>query len=95
MSKVMKFEISNPCLCKCCVTRLFYIIVTGSSFGVCKDAACLTDTYEIEFDFCIKAYEAVGQSLHYAFITGKKPEIVLILDSKYKRQQMVYYERVK
>ena len=56
---------------------------------------CLTDTYAIEFDFCNKAYEAVGQSLHYAFLSGKKPKVVLILDSKYKQQQMVYYERVK
>ena len=56
---------------------------------------CLTDTHAIEFDFCNKAYEAVGQSLHYALMTGKKPKIVLILDSKYKQQQMVYYERVK
>ncbi|MGN1153278.1 MAG: hypothetical protein ACI4S3_04555 [Candidatus Gastranaerophilaceae bacterium] len=56
---------------------------------------CLTDTYAIEFDFCNKAYEAVGQSLHYALMTGKKPKIVLILDSKYKQQQMVYVERIK
>lgn len=56
---------------------------------------CLTDTYAIEFDFCNKAYEAVGQSLHYALMTGKKPKIVFILDSKYKQQQMVYVERIK
>ena len=56
---------------------------------------CLTDTYAIEFDFCNKVYEAVGQSLHYALMTGKKPKIVLILDSKYKQQQMVYVERIK
>ena len=56
---------------------------------------CLTDIYAIEFDFCNKAYEAVGQSLHYALMTGKKPKIVLILDSKYKQQQMVYVERIK
>ena len=56
---------------------------------------CLTDTYAIEFDFSNKAYEAVGQSLHYALMTGKKPKIVLILDSKYKQQQMVYVERIK
>lgn len=56
---------------------------------------CLTDTHAIEFDFCNKAYEAVGQSLHYALMTGKKPKIVLILDGKYKQEQMVYVERIK
>ncbi len=56
---------------------------------------CLTATHAIEFDFCNKAYEAVGQSLHYALMTGKKPKIVLILDSKYKQEQMVYVERIK
>lgn len=33
--------------------------------------------------------------MHYAVITGKKPMVVLILDSKYFNQQMKYFERVK
>ncbi len=39
---------------------------------------CLTDEYAIEFDFAYKWAEAVGQSLHYARMTGRKPGIVLI-----------------
>ena len=55
---------------------------------------CLTDTHAIEFDFADKKYEAVGQALHYAVMTGKKPGIVLILDKKYQDRQMHYYDRL-
>ena len=56
---------------------------------------CLTDNYAIEFDFANKWAESIGQSLHYGLMTGKKPKVVLILDSKYYDKQMVYVERVK
>lgn len=56
---------------------------------------CLTDTHAIEFDFANKWMESIGQALHYGFMTGKKPKVVLILDSKYKNRQMIYFERVK
>lgn len=39
---------------------------------------CLTSKYAIEFDFASKWAEAIGQSLHYARLTGKRPGIVLI-----------------
>ena len=55
---------------------------------------CLTDTHAIEFDFADKKYEAVGQALHYAVMTGKKAGIVLILDKKYLDRQMHYYNRL-
>ena len=55
---------------------------------------CLTDTHAIEFDFADKKYEAVGQALHYAVMTDKKPGIVLILDKKYQDRQMHYYNRL-
>lgn len=56
---------------------------------------CLTDTYAIEFDFANKWAESIGQCLHYGLLSGKKPKVVLILDNKYKHQQMIYYKRVK
>ena len=43
---------------------------------------CLTDDYAIEFDFAPKWAEAVGQSLHYGYATGRLPAIYLILESK-------------
>lgn len=43
---------------------------------------CLTDEYAVEFDFAPKWAEAIGQSLHYARMSGKKPGIVLIAESK-------------
>lgn len=56
---------------------------------------CLTDTNAIEFDFANKAYEAVGQALHYGIMTGKKPKVVLILDGADWKKQLVYYHRIK
>ncbi len=42
-------------------------------------ADCVTATHAIEFDFAPKWAEAIGQALHYAALTGKKPGIVLIV----------------
>lgn len=54
---------------------------------------CLTKTHAVEFDFANKWHESIGQALHYAVMTGKKPMVVLILDEP--KTQMVYYKRVK
>lgn len=53
---------------------------------------CVTDTVAIEFDFAEKWYEAVGQSLHYGKMTGKKAGIVLIVE---KESDLVYVDRFK
>lgn len=42
---------------------------------------CLAKDYAVEFDFAKKWAEAVGQSLYYSKMTGKKPAIALILTS--------------
>ena len=42
---------------------------------------CLAKDYAIEFDFAKKWAEAIGQSLYYSKMTGKKPAITLILTS--------------
>lgn len=42
---------------------------------------CLAKDYAIEFDFAKKWAEAIGQSLYYSKMTGKKPAIALILTS--------------
>jgi len=39
---------------------------------------CLTDSHAIEYDFSHKWAEAIGQSLHYSLMTGKRAGIVLI-----------------
>ena len=43
---------------------------------------CLTDEFAVEFDFAPKWAEAIGQSLHYARMTEKKPGIVLIIEHR-------------
>ncbi len=53
---------------------------------------CLTKTYAVEFDFASKWAEAVGQSLYYSKLTGKKPAIILILE---KEDDIKYYNRAK
>ena len=52
---------------------------------------CLTDEYAIEVDFAKKWAEAIGQSLYYAQITGKKPAIGFIVGDGDER----YIKRVK
>ncbi len=42
---------------------------------------CLTATHAVEVEFAPKWAEAVGQSLHYASLTGKRAGIVLVLRS--------------
>ena len=44
---------------------------------------CVTDEYIIEVDRAHKWYEGIGQSLHYAFMDGKrKPMLALIVFSE-------------
>lgn len=42
---------------------------------------CLTEEYAIEVDFEHKWAEAVGQSLYYSLMTGKKPGILIIKEN--------------
>ncbi|EDZ63190.1 hypothetical protein SMGD1_2056 [Sulfurimonas gotlandica GD1] len=52
---------------------------------------CLTDEYAIEVDFAKKWAEGIGQSLHYAHMTGKKPAVGFIMnDDKDQR----YFKRL-
>lgn len=51
---------------------------------------CLTTQYAIEVDFATKWYEAVGQALHYARMTGKQPGIMLIVGAG----EDVYFDRL-
>jgi hypothetical protein len=41
---------------------------------------CLTENFAVEFDFASKWAECLGQSLHYANLTGKRPACVLIIE---------------
>ena len=43
---------------------------------------CQTEEYSLEVDFAKKFYEAIGQSLYYSILTGKKPAVLLILEKK-------------
>ena len=46
---------------------------------------CLTNKYAIEVDWAKKWAEGIGQSLYYAYMTGKKPAVALICGKKDKR----------
>ncbi len=43
-------------------------------------ADCLTPTHAVEVERARRWYEAVGQALHYAQLTGRQPGIVLIVE---------------
>jgi|SaaInlStandDraft_5_1057022.scaffolds.fasta_scaffold107440_2 hypothetical protein len=40
---------------------------------------CLTESHAVEVDFAHKWAEAIGQSLHYSLMSGKRAGILLIL----------------
>ena len=52
---------------------------------------CLTETHAIEMDFARKWAEAIGQSLHYSKMTGKRAGIVLIIE---KHREHIYTKRI-
>lgn len=43
---------------------------------------CLTEEYAVEVEYAAKWAEAIGQSLFYAKMTGRKPGIVLIMNER-------------
>ncbi|WP_052140951.1 hypothetical protein [Pseudoalteromonas piratica] len=49
---------------------------------------CLNDTHAIEYDWGKKWHEALGQSLYYSAMTGKKAGIVLIVNPKTKERYL-------
>ena len=53
---------------------------------------CLTSSHAIEVEFANKWPEAVGQSLDYSMLTGKKAGIVLILK---KPADHLHWQRMK
>ena len=53
---------------------------------------CLTKDYAVEFDFAPKWAEAIGQSLHYARMTGKKAGINLIIEEP---DDFKYYHKIE
>ncbi|MCW7555782.1 hypothetical protein NX722_24780 [Endozoicomonas gorgoniicola] len=55
---------------------------------------CLTEQYAIEMDFASKWQEAIGQSLDYAMLTGKKAGVVLILNSESDQQHWDRLQKV-
>jgi len=50
----------------------------------------LNDEYAIEADWSHKWAEAVGQSLYYSILTGKKPGIILLVKDKKKESKYIY-----
>ena len=42
---------------------------------------CLTESHAVEVDFADKWAEALGQSLHYSPMTGKRAGILLVLST--------------
>lgn len=43
---------------------------------------CVTDTHAIKYAFASEWATAIGEALHWAAMTGKRPGIVVIIDPK-------------
>jgi hypothetical protein len=73
----------------------YAIKIGGKTEVVMKDRSrcdIVTRTHAIEVDFAKKWAEAIGQSLHYALHTGKRPAVALIVLSPSDNK---YVERVR
>jgi hypothetical protein len=55
---------------------------------------CLTEDYAMEVEFDYNWKEAIGQSLHYAETTGKKPAIVIIRRPNSKKDYFAQIQRL-
>ena len=56
----------------------------------------LTNTHAYEVDWISKAWsEGVGQALHYAIMTGKKPGIIVLIDKPHKANLNALIETAK
>jgi hypothetical protein len=55
---------------------------------------CLTNNHAIEVDFFRKWAEAVGQSLHYAKMTGKQAGILLIVENEQGKKHLTRLKNV-
>lgn len=53
---------------------------------------CLTDIHAVEHDFAPKWAEAIGQSLYYSAVTGKRAGVVLIMEQSSDQR---YLERLR
>lgn len=53
---------------------------------------CLLDNYAVEVEFAGKSFEALGQAMHYARVSGTKPAILLIIETP---QDWHHYNRIK
>ena len=55
---------------------------------------CLSETHAIEYDWGKKWAEAIGQSLYYSAMTGKKAGIVLIVNPRTKDRYLKRLNKV-
>ena len=55
---------------------------------------CLTDTHAIEYDFSYKWAEAIGQSLYYSAMTGKRAGVVLLVKVSHKGRYLTRLYKV-
>jgi hypothetical protein len=51
---------------------------------------CLTETQTIEFDWCKKWAEGIGQALYYSKMTSKTPTVALIC----KKSEQRFIDRI-
>ena len=50
---------------------------------------CITEEYAVEVEFDYNWKESIGQSLHYAEATNKKPAVLIIKRAKSKKDYLL------
>ena len=63
------------------------VIEYRTKYGTYVD--CLTEEYAIEVEFDYNWKESIGQSLHYAEATNKKPAVLIIKRAKSKKDYLL------
>ncbi len=61
-------------------TKTDYILDDCRGKPEYREVDCLTDTHVIKYAFASEWAEAIGNALHWAAMTGKRPGIVVIID---------------
>ncbi|MDA0754045.1 MAG: hypothetical protein O3A49_05150 [Candidatus Marinimicrobia bacterium] len=54
---------------------------------------CLTEEYAVEVEFDYNWKESIGQSLHYAEATNKRPAVLIIKRTKSKKDYLVEFNQ--
>ena len=54
----------------------------------------LTDTHAYEIEYDVDWKESIGQTLHYAHVTGRKAGVILIMHSRHSKRYLAQLKAI-